>query len=120
MELLVKKRGPIRVNFFKSYNVIIEKLNAEDPVDREIKSTFANLKRIYSDMTEIDNQIWGFLLENLDDEKYEAESLAVEEYSTNMTYTKISVDMFLNKKYESERGEVSTRFLHKLNEASKN
>ncbi|GFY37665.1 uncharacterized protein TNIN_71861 [Trichonephila inaurata madagascariensis] len=84
----------------------MEKLNADDPVEREIKSIFANLGRIYSDLTELDNQISGFLLENSDVEKYEAEYLAVEEYSSKMTYTKISVDMYLNKKYESERRSV--------------
>ncbi|GFT59121.1 uncharacterized protein TNCV_186851 [Trichonephila clavipes] len=50
--------------------------------------------------------MWGFLLENLNDDKYEAEYLAVEEYSAKMAHTKISVDMYLNKKHESERGSV--------------
>ncbi|GFY58614.1 uncharacterized protein TNIN_223291 [Trichonephila inaurata madagascariensis] len=89
MELLVKKRGPIRANFTKSYNVIMEKLNVDDPIEREIKSNFANLERIYSDLTELDNQICGFLLENSNDDKYEAEYLAVEEYSAKMTHAKI-------------------------------
>ncbi|GFV93355.1 hypothetical protein TNCV_3685781 [Trichonephila clavipes] len=34
-----------------------------------------------------------------------------------MTDTKISFDMYLNKKYESLKEEVSTRFLRKLNES---
>ncbi|GFU94159.1 CCHC-type domain-containing protein [Trichonephila clavipes] len=106
MELLVKKQGLIRANFTKSKNVIMKKLNADDPVEREIKSNFANFVRIYSDLTELDNQICGFLLENSNDDKYEAEYLAVEEYSAKMTHTKNSVDMYLNKKYESERGSV--------------
>ncbi|GFS57968.1 zinc finger CCHC domain-containing protein 13 [Trichonephila inaurata madagascariensis] len=69
----------------------MEKLNADDPIEREIKSNFANLERIYSDLTELDNQICGFLLENSNDDKYEAEYLAVEEYSAKMTHTKIKI-----------------------------
>ncbi|GFQ69467.1 hypothetical protein TNCT_310041 [Trichonephila clavata] len=82
----------------------MEKLNSDDPVEKEIKSIFANLERIYLNLTELDNQICGFLLENTDDGKYEAEYMAVEEYSTKMTDLKISVDIYLNKKYESESG----------------
>ncbi|GFY48805.1 hypothetical protein TNIN_482471 [Trichonephila inaurata madagascariensis] len=71
----------------------MEKLNADEPVEREIKSLFANLERIYSNLTELDNQICGFLLENLDDGKYETEHVADEEYSTKMTDAKITLDI---------------------------
>ncbi|GFV01902.1 hypothetical protein TNCV_4978531 [Trichonephila clavipes] len=84
----------------------MEKSNADDPLEKEIKSLSANLERIYSNLTELGNQICGFLLKSLDDGKYKAEYVAVEEYSTKMMDAKISVDMYLNKKYESERRSV--------------
>ncbi|GFY26469.1 hypothetical protein TNCV_2878011 [Trichonephila clavipes] len=95
-------------------NISDENQDHDDPGEQNVEEKLpsSNENRDHDDdddlgdLTELDNQVWGFLLENSNDDKYEAEYIAVEEYSAKMTHTKISVDVYLNKKHESERGSV--------------
>ncbi|XP_071043134.1 uncharacterized protein [Parasteatoda tepidariorum] len=84
MELMIKKRSPIRGNFSKTYNALTKLLAEENPQEENIRVNYANLERIYQSLAILDNEICETLLDTSEQQKYDDQYNAIEEYNKNV------------------------------------
>ncbi|XP_071041967.1 uncharacterized protein [Parasteatoda tepidariorum] len=103
MELLIKKRSPIRGNFTKTYNALTKLLAEENPKEENIKVNYANLERIYQSLTILDNEICDMLIDTSEQQKYDDEYNAIEEYNEKMVSAKVNFELFLAKNASLDR-----------------
>lgn len=94
MEILARKRKPVRASFTKTFNAIVEELGKEMPDSEIIKLKSATVERLFNELNILDIEILA--VEFKTDEEYEREWASVEGYKEKMDLARMKIESFFS------------------------